>query len=99
MHSTACNGIIPGNFPNGIPYADYNTWNVGLGFTWKVFTLDLRYYDTDLSKGDCNAFTSDPTASGFGNVTSINTGGAGSSWCGAAFVAKLSADLTLGSLK
>ena len=48
--------------PNGIPYADYNTWNVGLGFTWKVFTLDLRYYDTDLSKGDCNAFTSDPTA-------------------------------------
>ena len=35
------------------------------GFTWKVFTLDLRYYDTDLSKGDCNAFTSDPTAGGF----------------------------------
>ena len=93
------NGIIPGNFPNGIPYSDYSTWNVGLGFTWKVFTLDLRYYDTDLSKGDCNAFTSDPTARGFGNVTPINTGGAGSSWCGAAFVAKLSADLTLGSLK
>ena len=93
------NGIIPGNFPNGIPYADYNTWNVGLGFTWKVFTLDLRYYDTDLSKGDCNAFTSDPTARGINNVTPINTGGVGSSWCGAAFVAKLSADLTLGSLK
>ena len=90
---------MPGNIPNGIPYADYNTWNVGLGFTWKVFTLDLRYYDTDLSKGDCNAFTSDPTATGIGNVTPINTGGAGSSWCGAAFVAKLSADLTLGSLK
>ena len=52
------------NNPSGIPYADYNTWNVGLGFTWKVFTLDLRYYDTDLSKGDCNAFTSDPTAGG-----------------------------------
>jgi hypothetical protein len=33
-----------------------------------------------------------------GNATSIN-GGFGSSWCGAAFVAKLSADLTLGSLK
>ena len=57
------------NNPNGIPYADYNTWNVGLGFTWKVFTLDLRYYDTDLSKGDCNAFTSDPTARGLGNAT------------------------------
>ena len=65
-----------------------------------MFTLDLRYYDTDLSKGDCNAFTSDPTAS-VASVTRlrINTGGAGSSWCGAAFVAKLSADLTLGSLK
>ena len=88
------------NNPNGIPYADYNTWNVGLGFTWKVFTLDLRYYDTDLSKGDCNAFTSDPTAGPptAANRTAIN-GGAGSSWCGAAFVAKLSADLTLGSLK
>ena len=35
-----------------------------VGFTWKVFTLDLRYYDTDLNKGDCNAFTSDPTATG-----------------------------------
>jgi Bacterial protein of unknown function (Gcw_chp) len=84
--------------PNGIPYKDYNTWNVGLGLTWKVFTLDLRYYDTDLSKGDCNAFTSDPTAGGFTNQTAINFG-PGSKWCSAAFVAKLSADLTLGSLK
>jgi uncharacterized protein Gcw-chp len=88
-------GITPGA---GIDYKDYNTWNVGVGFTWKVFTLDLRYSDTDLSKGDCNAFTSDPTATGTSNVTSINTG-AGSSWCGATFIAKLSADLTLGSLK
>ena len=90
-------GVI--GFENGIDYKDYNTWNVGLGFTWKVFTLDLRYSDTDMNKGDCNAFTSDPTATGTGNVTSINPGGAGSSWCGATFIAKLSADLTLGSLK
>src|SRR6185312_13191025 len=48
-----------GPFPNGIKYADYNTWNIGIGFTYKVFTLDLRYSDSDLSKGDCNAFTSD----------------------------------------
>ena len=47
-----------GPFPNGIKYADYNTWNIGIGFTYKVFTLDLRYSDTNLSKGDCNAFTS-----------------------------------------
>jgi hypothetical protein len=92
------------NNPNGIPYTDYNTWNVGVGFTWKVFTLDLRYYDTNLSKGDCNAFTSDPTAGGINAVggfpaaNAIN-GGPASSWCGASFVAKLSADLTLGSLK
>ncbi len=66
--------------------------------TWKVFTLDLRYSDTNLNKGDCNAFTSDPTAVGIGNQTAINAG-PGSSWCGATFIAKLSADLTLGSLK
>ncbi|HEY6830866.1 MAG TPA: TorF family putative porin [Pseudolabrys sp.] len=86
-------------FLDGINYKDYDTWNVGVGFTWKVFTLDLRYSDTDMNKGDCNAFTSDPTASGTSNVTANNPGGAGSSWCGATFIAKLSADLTLGSLK
>ena len=51
-----------GPFPNGIHYDDYNTWNVGIGWTYKVFTLDLRYSDTNLSKGDCNAFTSDCAA-------------------------------------
>jgi len=81
-------------FPNGIPYASYDTWNIGVGFTYKVFTLDLRYSDTDLSKGDCNAFTSAFDASGAGNVTPINPGGVGSNWCGAAGIAKLSADLT-----
>jgi hypothetical protein len=83
-----------GPFPNGIKYADYNTWNIGIGFTYKVFTLDLRYSDSDLSKGDCNAFTSDFTASGTSNPTAINPGGAGSNWCGSTFIAKLSADLT-----
>ena len=54
-----------GPFPNGIKTPSYNTWNIGIGFTYKVFTLDLRYSDTNLSKGDCNAFTSDfTTASG-----------------------------------
>jgi hypothetical protein len=83
-----------GNFTNGIKYADYNTWNIGIGFTYKVFTLDLRYSDTNLSKGDCNAFTSDFTASGNTSVTAINPGGAGSTWCGATGIVKLSADLT-----
>lgn len=83
----------------GINYADYNTWNAGIGFTYKVLTLDLRYSDTNLSKGNCNAFTGDFTAPLNGNFTPINPTGAGSKWCGAAFIAKLSADLTLGSLK
>ncbi|MEH2525530.1 MULTISPECIES: TorF family putative porin [unclassified Bradyrhizobium] len=88
-------------FPNGINYADYNTWNVGVGFTYKVFTLDFRYSDTNLSKGDCNAFTSDFSARGNINgtnlgtfVTPINPSGVGSNWCGAAGIVKLSADLT-----
>ncbi len=83
---------VPG-FPNGIKYADYNTWNIGIGFTYKVFTLDLRYSDSDLSRGNCNAFTSAFNASGTAS-TPINPGGPGSNWCGAAGIAKLSADLT-----
>jgi uncharacterized protein (TIGR02001 family) len=82
------------NYTRGIPYASYDTWNIGIGFTYKVFTLDLRYSDTDLNKGNCNAFTSAYNASGTTNVTSINPGGLGSNWCGAAGIVKLSADLT-----
>jgi uncharacterized protein (TIGR02001 family) len=81
-------------FAAGIPYKSYDTWNIGIGFTYKVFTLDLRYSDTDLNKGDCNAFTSAFNATGTTNVTPINPGGAGSNWCGAAGIAKLSFDLT-----
>jgi Bacterial protein of unknown function (Gcw_chp) len=68
---------------------DYATWNAGLGITYKVLTLDLRYIDTDLSKAECNAFTSDQ----FARPNAI--GVVESKWCGATFVAKLSADLTL----
>ncbi len=74
---------------------EYNTWNVGLSFTYKVFTLDLRYYDTDLSTSQCNVLTGDQTASySAGNITTINPSGLGSNWCGSTFVAKLSFDLT-----
>ena len=89
-----------GPFPRGINYADYNTWNIGVGFTYKVFTLDIRYSDTNLSKGDCNAFTSDfaargnITAASGTSITAINPTGVGSNWCGAAGIVKLSADLT-----
>src|ERR1700754_2079007 len=94
--SAAFYGVVSplANFANGIPEPSYNTWNIGVGFTYKVFTLDVRYSGTDLSKGNCNAFTSAFNASGTTNVTAINPGGAGSNWCGAAGIAKLSADLT-----
>jgi hypothetical protein len=94
FYGTVPGGILPSIFPNGIPYADYDTWNIGIGFTYKVFTLDVRYSDSDLSKGNCNAFTSAFNASGTSNATSINPGGAGSNWCGATGIVKLSADLT-----
>jgi len=81
-------------YPNGIPYHGYTTWNVGIGITKSVFTLDLRYYDTNYSKGDCNAFTDDHTARFSGDFTGINPGGVGSNWCSAAFVATGKFDLT-----
>jgi opacity protein-like surface antigen len=81
-------------FPNGIPYKSYTTWNVGIAITKSVFTLDFRYFDTDMNKGDCNAFTSDQTARFTGDFTSINPGGFGSSWCSASFVVSGRFDLT-----
>src|SRR4051794_25174549 len=94
FYGTTLGTALGGPFPNGIPEPSYNTWNIGVGFTYKVFTLDLRYSDTNLSKGDCNAFTSAFNASGTTNVTPINPSGAGSNWCGTAGIVKLSADLT-----
>jgi hypothetical protein len=79
-------------FPAGVPYTSYATWDAGIGFTWKVLTLDLRYYDTNLSKAECNVFTSAQNATfSPGNITSQNPTGLGTNWCSAAFVAKLSA--------
>ncbi len=85
-----------GNFAAGVPEPSYNTWNIGVGFTYKVFTLDLRYSDTNLSKASCNVFTSDYATRSFSPsfITPTNPGGFGSNWCGAAGIAKLSADLT-----
>jgi hypothetical protein len=100
--SDAFYGVVsPGHpsFVNGVPYTSYGNIDFGLGFTWKVFTLDLRGYWSGLNKGDCNAFTSDHTAFAAGNVTAINPGGFGSNWCDTRFVAKLSSDLTLANLK
>ncbi len=90
-----CSGTLSG----GVNYKSYTNWDVGLAFTWKQFTLDLRYFDTDLNKGDCNAFTSAQNARFDGSFTPINPGGFGTNWCGATFIAKLSVDLTKDNLK
>ena len=84
FYCTQVAGVCGGAFPTGIPYKSYTNWDVGVGFTYKVFTLDLRYFDTNLNKGDCNAFTSDHTATGIA-TTPINPFPApGSNWCGSA---------------
>src|SRR3954462_15365465 len=59
FYGTTVASAFGGPFPLGIPEPSYNPWNIGVGFTYKVFTLDFRYSDTNLSKGACNAFTSD----------------------------------------
>lgn len=69
---------------------DYTYWNAGGGFTYKAFTLDLRYHDTDLTPTQCFAVTGDPRGA---------TNGGTSRWCSSAFIAKLSVDTTLSAFK
>lgn len=71
----------------GVPFdlPDYTTWNVGVGATYKVFTADVRYYDTDLNRANCFLLTSDPSGVSSGQ----------SKWCGATVIGKLAVDLTL----
>jgi hypothetical protein len=44
-------------------------------FTYKVFNLDLRYYDTNLSRENCFVFTGDPNARPGGRVDLITNPG------------------------
>jgi hypothetical protein len=83
-------------FPNGINLPDYTAWNLGFALTWKVFTLDFRYYDTDATKENCNVLTSDHTAvfGGAGSINAVNVTGNRSNWCNATFIVKLSADIS-----
>jgi hypothetical protein len=69
---------------------DYTYWNVGVAVTYKVFTLDLRYHGTDANRNECFVLTGDLRGLPGGG----NTPGT-SKWCGDAFIAKLSADLTV----
>jgi uncharacterized protein (TIGR02001 family) len=73
--------------PTALP--DYWTWNVGVAFTRGVFTLDLRYYDTDLNKSECLTLTSDLRGLADGNTPGQ------SKWCNSAFVVSTKFDLTV----
>jgi len=74
---------------------DYWTWNAGLAFTYSIFTLDLRYYDTDLSKAECFLVT--------GDLRGLNGGTnpiGQSKWCNGTFIVSSKFDLTaLANLK
>ncbi len=74
----------------GFPLPAYLNWQAGVTFTRGMFNLDLRYYDTNLSKENCYVFTGDPGAQPGGQVNPVtNPEGLMSRWCSAAFVAKV----------
>jgi len=73
----------------GFPLPAYLNWHAGVTFTHKGFNLDLRYYDTNLSKENCFVLTGDPNARPGGRINLVtNPDGLVSNWCGVAFVAK-----------
>jgi len=73
----------------GFPLPAYLNWHAGVTFTYKSLNLDLRYYDTNLSKENCFVFTGDPGAQLGGHRDPItNPTGLMSNWCSAAVVVK-----------
>ncbi|WP_170182130.1 TorF family putative porin [Phreatobacter stygius] len=82
-----------GNQPaasGGYPFPSYLTWNAGVTFTHGRVNLDLRYYDTNLSRENCFVLTGDPNAARGGRIDPVtNPEGLASRWCSATVVAKL----------
>ena len=74
----------------GFELPAYLNWQAGVTFSHKFLNIDLRYYDTNLSKENCYLFTGDPNAAPGGRVNPItNPDGLMSRWCSATIVAKL----------
>jgi uncharacterized protein (TIGR02001 family) len=74
----------------GFELPAYLNWQAGVTFSHKFLNLDLRYYDTNLSKENCFVFTGDPNAAPGGRINPItNPDGLMSGWCSATVVAKL----------
>lgn len=82
----------------GFKFASYNTWNVGASYNWNMVTLDLRYYDFNLTRAGCFLNTSDPSGNFVASVNTL-TGQSSSSWCGSRFVASLSIDFSSATFK
>lgn len=72
----------------------YTTWNVGVAFTYKAATLDLRYYGSSLSEGP-----SFVNGVGFAPYGSCGVISGLQNVCGDRFVASLSFDTTFLALK
>lgn len=68
----------------GTAIVDYTTWNVGVAFNYKVITLDLRYYDTNI---DSTTNTTQCLTTTLSNA------------CKESFVAMLKFDALLSALK
>lgn len=69
---------------SGFADPDYTYWNAGIAFTYKIFTLDLRYHGTDQSRTDCGNF--------------LLATGSSTKWCNDTFIATLKVDTTLSAL-
>jgi hypothetical protein len=81
----------------GFPLPAYTYWHVGISFTYDLYTLDLSYHDTSLTKESCFVFTGDPGAVPGGAINVItNPMGLRSNWCGSAFVGTLSFEFSPG---
>lgn len=69
-----------------IRFPDYYYGNVGLSYTYKNFTFDIRYHDTDRGKRDCFTLTTDPRG--------VFTGSGRSNWCDSRVIGTVSFDFT-----
>ena len=85
----------------GLPLPAYANWRLGLVLTLREhLSLDLSYWDTNLSKEDCFVLTGDTMATPGGVANPINNpDGLRSRLCGATLVGTLTAKFDLSELK
>jgi uncharacterized protein (TIGR02001 family) len=74
---------------SGAAYTDpsYTYWNAGLAFTYKIWTLDLRYHGNDMGVLECTSF-----------LVSV-VGNPSNKWCKDAYIATLKFDTSWTALK